>query len=101
MIMQELSNIIDKYLTVQSLYLEDISLKNYHQILCNFQSYLAENEYPSIIHNDAHCCYKFTKYLMKNGYSNRTISKYISVLRNFYKFLKEDEKLISNNPWNL
>ncbi len=74
------------------------TISNYHKDLKGFQSYLAGNfKNRDIKEIDYFTLRKFLSFLYTKTLSKRTISRKISTLKSFFKFLSR-ESIIKNNP---
>ena len=65
-----------------------------------FFFFLKENSIDVISDVDYQIIRKYLNYLYDKKYSNRAITRYISSLRSFYKYLKK-VGIIKNNPMTL
>ncbi len=72
----------------------DLTIISYKKDLLEFLSYLKESDIIKVTKNDIK---SYLSYLFNNSSKSSTISRKISTLKSFYKYLKE-EKLIEVNP---
>ncbi len=92
---------IDKYLdylTYQRHYSE-LTISNYEEDLLLFKKYVEDNK-VSFLDIDYAFIRKFYNYLDSCKYSKNTISRRISSIRSFYKYLAREE-YVSYNPFSL
>ena len=94
-----MSDIIEqflKYIKEQKKY-SDNTVISYQNDLETFLLFLRENN----ISKFSKCTYelirKYLLFLHNQGYQNKTICRYISTLRSFFKYLKS-KKIIDDNP---
>lgn len=73
------------------------TIKSYEEDLNNFFSYVQENNI-NYLKIDKDSIRLYLKYLDENKLNNRTISRMLSALRTFYKYLVL-KKIIKNNPF--
>lgn len=87
-----------KYLKVQRNY-SNYTIENYNEDLIFFKSYLEKEnlDYTKIEYKDIRTFFNF---LDENKYSKNTISRKISAIRSFYKYLARNN-YISYNPFSL
>ena len=72
----------------------DHTVKNYKIDLDNFFNYVKDKKV------DTNQVREYLKYLYEKKYSSRTISRKVSTLKSYYKYL-ESEKIIDENPLEL
>lgn len=73
---------------------------NYRDDLDDFVTFLEEHKYSSFKEADYQVIRKYLNYLYEKKYTNKTISRHISSLRSFFKYLLK-KKIINNNPMTL
>lgn len=73
---------------------------NYRDDLDDFVIFLEEYKYSSFKEVDYQVIRKYLNYLYEKKYTNKTISRHISSLRSFFKYLLK-KKIINNNPMTL
>lgn len=73
---------------------------NYRDDLDDFVTFLEEHKYSSFKEVDYQVIRKYLNYLYEKKYTNKTISRHISSLRSFFKYLLK-KKIINNNPMTL
>ncbi len=83
-----------EYLKYEKNYSEH-TIINYKNDLENFSSFA-----PNILKNDYQIIRSYLKYLHEKKYTNKTVSRHISTLKSFYKYLLSKE-LIEKNPLKL
>lgn len=97
-----MKNYIDKF--IEELRCEkhysELTVKGYLKDLNMFLEYLNENNIKNYKSVDYQCIRLYINYLYKLKYNNKTISRHISSLRSFFKYLKVN-KAINNNPMTL
>lgn len=74
-----------------------LTIDGYYRDLSIFLEYLNENNISSYNDVDYKDIRLYIKYLYDLKYTNKTISRHISSLRSFFKYLKK-ERIIDNNP---
>lgn len=84
------------YLTVEKNYSSHTVL-NYHIDLKELANFLNSNNYSDLKKVDYLVLRKFLSYLTQNNLKKRSLSRKISTLKSFFKFLVRD-KLINYNP---
>jgi integrase/recombinase XerC len=92
---------IDKflnYLTIEKNY-SNHTITNYHIDLKEFESFLANNGPKDIKEIDYFILRKFLSALSGKNLNKRTVSRKISTLKSFFKFMVREEE-IKNNPAN-
>ena len=78
----------------------DLTIKGYLADLTVFIEYLNENNIKKFKDIEYNSIRMFIKYLYDLNYKNTTISRHISALKSFFKYLKLNN-IISNNPCTL
>ena len=78
----------------------DLTIKGYLADLTVFIEYLNENNIKKFNDIEYNNIRMFIKYLYDLNYKNTTISRHISALKSFFKYLKLNN-IISNNPCTL
>lgn len=78
----------------------DLTIKGYLADLTVFIEYLNENNIKKFKDIEYNNIRMFIKYLYDLNYKNTTISRHISALKSFFKYLKLNN-IISNNPCTL
>lgn len=73
---------------------------NYRDDLDDFVTFLEEHKYRAFKEVDYQVIRKYLNYLYEKKYTNKTISRHISSLRSFFKYLLK-KKIINNNPMTL
>lgn len=74
-----------------------LTIDGYYRDLSMFLEYLNENSISSYNDVDYKDIRLYINYLYDLKYTNKTISRHISSLRSFFRYLKK-EKIIDNNP---
>ncbi|MEG2847965.1 MAG: tyrosine recombinase [Bacilli bacterium] len=70
---------------------------SYEQDLKKFKQFILNKKMENVIYQDIR---NYLEFLFKQKYSKKTIARYISTLRSFYKYLYA-EKIIVSNPMEL
>lgn len=95
----EIINGFLEYLNVEKRY-SDETTENYQIDLKQFNDYCIENNISDISKIEYDDLRKYLEYLYDKNYSNKTISRHISSLKSFYKYMINHE-LIKKNPTEL
>ena len=86
--------LINDYLNyIKSKNYSDLTVENYKKDLIEFSSFINKE----LIYIDKNDVKKYLKYLFDSNEKNSTVSRKISTLKSFYKYLKS-ESIISINP---
>lgn len=88
-----------KYLKIERNY-SNLTIINYGKDLKVFLKFLDENKINDYKKVDYQLIRKFLEFLYEEEYSKKTISRHISSLRSFFKYLIK-ENIITNNPMTL
>ena len=97
---------MDKYKNDFINYIENIrnyskyTIKSYEEDLELFYEYCKKNNKTNIKDLDYHFIRTYLAYLYNNNHSKKTISRKLSALRSFFKYLTA-EKIITKDPMNL
>ena len=97
---------MDKYKNDFINYIENIrnyskyTIKSYEEDLEIFYDYCKKNNKTNIKDLDYHFIRTYLAYLYNNNYSKKTISRNLSALRSFFKYLTS-EKIIKKDPMTL
>lgn len=97
--MQKYIDIYIEYITLQKHYSNDTVI-NYTKDLDDFYNYLDSKNIKNISNIDYNIIRYYLKYLHDKSYSKKTISRHISTLKSFFKYLL-GEHYIKDNPMSL
>ncbi len=76
------------------------TIKAYENDLNNFRDYLSSESINKVVDIDYQVLRNYLRYIHNKNYTNKTISRNISTLRSFYKYLI-NEQVITFNPMTL
>ena len=93
---------VDKFLTYLKIEKEysDMTIISYNESLNIFFSFLKVEHYHNLKEIDYKCIRNYLAFLYNKNYSKSSISRHISTLRSFFKYLIK-EGYIENNPMKL
>ncbi len=87
------------YLEIERQY-SDMTIISYEKSLKIFLDFLQIEHYNKIKEIDHKCIRNYLEFLYNKKYSKRSISRHISALRSFFKYLIK-ENIVTNNPMKL